>query len=33
GGNLVERPVRPAPLCAKYPPSTKRVAKANGCAT
>ncbi len=32
GGNLVERPVRPSSLLAKYPPSTKRVLKENGCA-
>ncbi len=32
GGNLVERPVRPSSLLAKYPPSTKRVVKEGGCA-
>jgi hypothetical protein len=32
GGNLVERPVRPAALLQNYPPSTKRVVKADGCA-
>ncbi|WP_396594697.1 DUF1272 domain-containing protein [Brevundimonas sp. R86498] len=30
GGELVKRPVRPARLLEKYPPSTKRVLKA-GC--
>lgn len=32
GGNLVARPVRPAAMLAKYPPSTKRIVKSNGCA-
>jgi hypothetical protein len=32
GGNLVSRPVRPADKLAKYPASTKRVFKAEGCA-
>ncbi len=32
GGNLVERPVRPAALLRKYPPSTTRVVKEEGCA-
>jgi uncharacterized protein len=32
GGELVARPRRPAALLAKYPPSTKRVVKAGGCA-
>ena len=32
GGNLVARPIRPAPKLAKYPASTKRVLKAEGCA-
>ena len=27
GGNLVPRPIRPAALLAKYPPSTERVLK------
>lgn len=31
-GNLVARPVRPAALLGKYPASTKRVLKADGCA-
>jgi uncharacterized protein len=31
-GNLVARPVRPADKLAKYPASTKRVFKAEGCA-
>lgn len=33
GGNLVERPVRPAALLAKHPPSTKRIVKEKGCAS
>ncbi|MFJ6323960.1 MULTISPECIES: DUF1272 domain-containing protein [unclassified Rhizobium] len=32
GGTFVQRPVRPAALLAKYPASTKRVLKAEGCA-
>jgi hypothetical protein len=32
GGELVARPRRPAALLAQYPPSTKRVVKAGGCA-
>ncbi|MDI7860666.1 DUF1272 domain-containing protein [Rhizobiaceae bacterium n13] len=32
GGELVRRPVRPAAMLAKFPPSTKRVLKAAGCA-
>lgn len=32
GGNLVPRPIRPAALLAKYPASTRRVLKAEGCA-
>ena len=32
GGNLVARPIRPAAMLAKYPASTKRVLKAEGCA-
>lgn len=32
GGDFVQRPVRPAALLAKYPASTKRVLKAEGCA-
>ncbi len=32
GGELVRRPVRPAALLAKYPPSSERVTKAHpGC--
>ena len=32
GGELVRRPVRPAPMLAKYPASTKRVTKPHaGC--
>ena len=29
GGELVRRPIRPAALIAKYPPSTQRVTKAH----
>lgn len=32
GGDLVQRPIRPAKLLAKYPPSTQRVYKPQGCA-
>jgi hypothetical protein len=32
GGGFVPRPIRPASLLAKYPPSTERVLKAGGCA-
>lgn len=32
GGDLQRRPIRPAALLAKYPPSTKRVVKEKGCA-
>lgn len=32
GGNFVPRPVRPAHLLAKNPPSTERVFKPEGCA-
>ena len=33
GGDLVRRPIRPAALLAKYPPSVERVTKAHpGCA-
>jgi hypothetical protein len=32
GGNFSPRPIRPGALLAKYPPSTKRVLKAEGCA-
>ncbi len=31
GGNLVARPIRPAAMLVKYPASTKRVLKAEGC--
>jgi hypothetical protein len=31
GGELVRRPVRPAGKLAKYPASTKRVLKPQGC--
>jgi len=31
GGELVQRPVRPADKLAKYPASTKRILKAEGC--
>ncbi len=31
GGELVRRPVRPAAMLAKYPASTRRVLKAEGC--
>jgi hypothetical protein len=30
-GNLVSRPIRPAAKLAKFPASTKRVFKAEGC--
>jgi hypothetical protein len=33
GGDLVVRPARPAALLAKYPASTKRILKAEGCAS
>ena len=32
GGGLVARPIRPAAKLLKYPASTKRVFKAEGCA-
>ena len=31
GGGFTPRPVRPAPLLAKYPASRKRVLKPEGC--
>jgi len=31
GGNLVERPIRPADKLATYPASSKRVFKPQGC--
>ncbi|MFC3851631.1 DUF1272 domain-containing protein [Salinispirillum marinum] len=31
GGNLVQRPIRPAALLKNNPASTKRVLKENGC--
>lgn len=33
GGNLVERPIRPAAALIKHPASTKRVLKSEGCAS
>ncbi|MBD1547299.1 DUF1272 domain-containing protein [Roseibium aggregatum] len=32
GGNLVARPIRPAEKLLRYPASTKRVLKPEGCA-
>lgn len=32
GGNLVARPVRPAKMLARYPASTARKVKEDGCA-
>ena len=32
GGNFSPRPIRPGAKLTKYPPSTKRVLKAEGCA-
>jgi len=32
GGNLVERPVRPAKMLEKYPAATERTFKPAGCA-
>jgi hypothetical protein len=32
GGDFARRPIRPAALLAKYPASTKRIFKAEGCA-
>ena len=32
GGELVHRPIRPPEMLAKYPPSTRRVHKPEGCA-
>lgn len=31
GGNFTSRPIRPAAMLAKYPASTKRILKAEGC--
>ncbi|TIV72471.1 MAG: DUF1272 domain-containing protein [Mesorhizobium sp.] len=31
GGNFAPRPIRPAGKLTKYPPSTRRVLKAEGC--
>ena len=31
GGDLVKRPLRPADKLAKYPASTKRILKTEGC--
>ncbi len=33
GGNLVARPIRPAAALARHPASTKRIFKADGCAS
>jgi len=32
GGELVRRPIRPAALLEKYPPSNERKPRARGCA-
>ncbi|MDN2581776.1 DUF1272 domain-containing protein [Aquibium sp. ELW1220] len=32
GGGFVPRPIRPARLLSKYPPSAARILKAEGCA-
>lgn len=32
GGNFAPRPIRPAALLAKYPPSARRVVEPEGCA-
>ena len=32
GGNFAPRPIRPAALLTKYPASTRRVVKPDGCA-
>ncbi len=32
GGNFVPRPIRPAALLKRYPPSTERVFNPAGCA-
>jgi len=32
GGNLVQRPIRPAAQLLKHPASIKRIVKTNGCA-
>ena len=31
GGNFASRPIRPAAMLAKYPPSTERIFKPEGC--
>ena len=31
GGELVKRPIRPSAMLKKYPPSTERVLKPEGC--
>jgi hypothetical protein len=31
GGGLVPRPIRPATLLAKYPPSAERITRESGC--
>ncbi|HEV7293012.1 MAG TPA: DUF1272 domain-containing protein [Devosia sp.] len=33
GGNLVTRPIRPAHMLDRNPPSSKRVLRASGCAS
>jgi len=32
GGGFAARPIRPAAKLAKYPPSTRRILKPDGCA-
>jgi hypothetical protein len=32
GGNFASRPIRPAAMLAKYPASTERIFKPDGCA-
>ena len=32
GGNFASRPIRPAPMLVKYPASTERIFKPEGCA-
>ncbi|UVC07407.1 DUF1272 domain-containing protein [Rhizobium sp. TH2] len=32
GGSFTSRPIRPAAMLAKYPATTKRILKAEGCA-
>ena len=33
GGNLVQRPIRPNILLKKFPASTERITKSDGCTT